>query len=258
MGAVGHLYNNANGFFGGANVPFTANIPGQPHFVLVQGLRQNQLSRGGVIFNNTPNATIAQQFNAAGTGLTNFAIGQQGFRAIGGQVVGGDGDPAYTNLTLQPNVERKTSFSHLEYEFNDSVTGYAELSYGQVQGVNNQWESGQNQSNVCIRPDNGYLAGLSAGVRSAVTGLDGNSAFVNDNNVVCSGLFAAIGPGIGILNAVPGTVISKNWQGQNLETVTTDTKVTRGVLGANGKLILVENSGAEAIWRRPDGLQPKT
>jgi acyl-CoA dehydrogenase len=30
------------------------------------------------------------------------------------------------------------------------------------------------------------------------------------------------------------------------------------LLGANGKLILVENSGAEAIWRRPDGLQPKT
>ena len=24
------------------------------------------------------------------------------------------------------------------------------------------------------------------------------------------------------------------------------------LLGANGKLILVENSGAEAIWRRPD------
>jgi acyl-CoA dehydrogenase len=26
------------------------------------------------------------------------------------------------------------------------------------------------------------------------------------------------------------------------------------LLGANGKLILVENSGAEAIWRRPNGL----
>jgi len=26
------------------------------------------------------------------------------------------------------------------------------------------------------------------------------------------------------------------------------------LLGTNGKLILVENSGAEAIWRRPDGL----
>jgi hypothetical protein len=25
------------------------------------------------------------------------------------------------------------------------------------------------------------------------------------------------------------------------------------LLGANGKLILVETSGAEAIWRRPDG-----
>lgn len=230
------LYTNTNGFFGGADVPFPANIPGQPHFIVTQGLRENQLSRTGVIFNNAPDATTAQQFNAAGNGLTSFAIGQQGWRGVGGLVMGGDGDPAYTNLTLQPNVERKTSFSHLEYEFNDNVTGYAELSYGQVQGVNNQFGSGQNASNICIRPDNAYLLALPTSVQNAVAALDGNSAFVNDNNVTCSGLFALIGPGIGILNAVPGTVISKNWQGQNLQVVTTDTKVTRGVLGANGKL----------------------
>jgi iron complex outermembrane recepter protein len=242
------LYTNTSGFFGGANLPtcvpslppgapcWNPNIPGQPHFMVVSGLRENQLSRSGVIFNNTPNATTAQQFNAAGNGLTNFAIGQQGFRGVGGQVVGGDGDPANTNLTLQPNVKRKTGFSHVEYDFTDTFTGYAELSYGQVEGVNSQFGSGQNASNVCVRPDNAYLGALSGTVQSAVTSLDGNSAFVNDNNVTCSTLFSIIGPGIGIQNAVPGTVVSKNWQGQNLQVVTTDTKVTRGVLGGQGKL----------------------
>lgn len=223
------LYTNASGFFGGADQPFTPNIAGQPYFIITQGLRENQLSRAGVIFNNTPNATVAQQFNAAGTGLVPFNIGQQGFRSPGGLVVGGDGDPAYTNLTLQPDVDRKTGFSHVEFEFNDQVTGYAELSYGQVKGVNNQFGSGQNAANTCIRPDNAYLAALPASVRNAVLAADGNAPF-NADNVICSTAFSFFP------NGVPGTVISKNWQGQNLQVVSTDTKVTRGVLGANGKL----------------------
>ncbi|HMA12559.1 MAG TPA: TonB-dependent receptor [Steroidobacteraceae bacterium] len=223
------LYTNTSFFFGGAGLPFPANIAGQPHFIVTQGLRENQLSRSGVIFNGAPNATTAQQFNAAGTGLTNFAIGQQGWRGVGGLVVGGDGDRAYTNLTLQPNVERKTGFSHVEFDFNDNATGYAELSYGQVQGVNNQFGSGQNAANTCIRPDNAYLAALPASVRNTVLAADGNAPF-NADNVICSTAFSFFP------NGVPGTVISKNWQGQNLQVVTTDTKVTRGVLGGRGKL----------------------
>ncbi len=66
------------------------------------------------------------------TVLSNFAIGLQGFRSPAGGpaglVVGGDGDPAYTNLTLQPDVERKTFFSHGEFDFTDAFTGYVELS----------------------------------------------------------------------------------------------------------------------------------
>ncbi len=224
------LYTNTAGFVPGANLPFTPNIPGQPHFMVVSGLRENQLSRGGVIFNNTPNATTTQQFDAAGTGLTTFNIGQQGFRAPGGQVVGGDGDRANTNVTLQPEVERKTFFSHIEYDFTDTFTGYAELSYGQVEGVNNQFGSGQNLTNTCIRPDNAYLLGLSAAVQAAVTARDGNAPFNANDNVICSTAFSFFP------NGVPGTVITKNWQPQNLQIVSTDTEVTRGLIGARGDI----------------------
>ena len=59
--------------------------------------------------------------------------------------------------------------------------------------------------------------------------LTGNAAF-NADNVICSTAFAFFP------NDVPGTVISKNWQGQNLQVVSTDTEVTRGLLGGRGSL----------------------
>jgi iron complex outermembrane receptor protein len=233
------LYTNVSGFFGGAGInisnprppafpggppqPPYANIAGQPHFLRVTGLRENQLSRAGVIFNNGTNATSAFQFNAAGTDIVPFAIGNQGWRGTGGQVVGGDGDRAYTNLTMQPDVQRKTMFSHAEFAFTDSFTGYAELSYGDVEGLNNQFGSGQNATNNCITQDNAFLGQLSPAARAALIAANNNSPFTSTNNGICGSIFGG----------APGAVVSKNWQGQNLQVVTTDTEVTRGVLGFN-------------------------
>jgi outer membrane receptor protein involved in Fe transport len=226
------LYTNTSGFFGGANLPFTPNIPGQPHFIVADGLREQQLSRSGVIVTNPQLGAVAStsQFNDAGTGLVPFAVGAEGWRALGGMVVGGDGDPAYTNLTLQPDVERKTIYSHTQYELTDRLNGYFELSWGQVKGVNNQFGSGQNAANTCIRPDNAYRLAL-PGLEATFDAAEGNAPF-NADNVICSATFA----GFGIPNAMEGTVVRKNWQGQNLQVVTTDTKVTRGVLGLNGDI----------------------
>jgi len=234
------LYNNTNGFFGGAGIdianprppafpggppqPPYANIPGQPHYIRVSGLRENQLSRTGVIASAVPNATSTSQFNAAGTDIVPFAMGMQAFRSNGGQVVGGDGDPAYTNLTLQPDVERLTTFSHVDFDLTENLSIFGELSYGEVKGKNNQFGSGQNAAYNCIKPDNAYLGTLSTAARNAITANDGNFPFAADNQF-CSSFFGA-----------PGTVVSKNWQGQNLQVVTTDTKVTRAVVGADGKL----------------------
>jgi outer membrane receptor protein involved in Fe transport len=221
------LYTNTTGFFGGAGVPFTPNIPGQPHYMVVSGLRENQLSRAGVIYKSTPGATSTMQFDSAGTGVTPFAIGQQGWRSNAGQVVGGDGAPAYTNQTLQPSVERKTFFSHGEFDLTEAVTGYVEASWGQVEGRNNQFQPG-NTAN-CIKQDNAFLGTLSAAARTALQAGYNNGPFATFPNEVCGDF---TGGALPFLNA---TVLSKDWNGQNDQVVTTDTKVARAVLGLNGR-----------------------
>jgi outer membrane receptor protein involved in Fe transport len=233
------LYTNVSGFFGGAGVPFGAggvpavHIPGQPHYIVTQGLREQQLSRSGVIVTTPADGlvTTTPQFNDAGTDVVPFNVGAEGWRGIGSNVVGGDGDRANTNLTLQPNVERKTFYSHLEFDLTDALRSYVDVSHGQVEGINNQFGSGQNAANTCIRPDNAYIDTLSGAAQAALTAAEGNAPF-NADNVICSALFA----GFGSPNAMEGAVVRKNWQGQNLQVVTTDTKVTRAVVGLSGSL----------------------
>jgi iron complex outermembrane receptor protein len=222
------LFNNANGFAFSPGLPFSPKIAGQPQFIIVSGLRENQLSRAGVIFNGATNAASTFGFNAAGTDIVPFAIGTQGWRSPGGQVVGGDGDLAGTNVSLFPQVKRYTTFSHVDFDFTDRFSGYAELSYGNVKGVNHQWGSGQNRTDICVRQDNAYLGTLTPAARAALlaasTGgfpFPGNSPFTNFFNGGCFG----------------GAILSKNWNGQNDQTVSTDTTVTRAVLGVKGKFL---------------------
>jgi outer membrane receptor protein involved in Fe transport len=232
------LFNNNTGFAFTAGVPISPKIPGQPHYIVTSGLRENQTSSAGVIFlpnlggafgpgglfappGGTPLPPLTSstwQFNAAGTDIVPFTIGQQGWRGPGGTVVGGDGDVANTNLSLYPEVERKTFFTHAEFDFTDNLSTYLELSYGQVEGTNHQWGTGQNTAQNCIRPDNAYLGTLSAAARTALAAQSFNNPFATFPNEVCT-----------------GTVLSKNWYPQNDQTVTTDTKVTRGVLGFKGR-----------------------
>lgn len=224
------LYTNTSDFLFTPGVPFTPRIAGQPHYIVTSGLRANQTSRGGVIFRSVPGSTSTFQFNDAGTDIIPFAIGQEGWRGTGGNVVGGDGDRAYTNLSLYPEVQRKTFFSHGEFEFTDSLTGFAEASYGRVEGRNNQWETVQNTAQNCIRPDNAFLAQLSPQAQQAILDNNNNSVFATFPNELCGD------PTGGALPFLQGTVISKNWNGQVDQNVITDTEVVRAVVGAKGRL----------------------
>ena len=228
------LYNNGPAF-GANNVPFAPHIPGQPHYVLASNLRYNQINNNGVIFNNNPNATSTLSFNDAGTGLVPFAVGTAGGFASGGTVIGGDGPPAYKNISLYPEVKRKTAYTHMEYEFTDNLTGYVEGSYGQVNGLNHQWSPFQGSANVCVHPDNAYIQGNPA-VQAAIAANGTNNFFAN--NAGCGdGSLAFGGPPSPPGTFLPGTAITKDWTAQNDDTVITDTKVTRAVLGFNGKLV---------------------
>jgi outer membrane receptor protein involved in Fe transport len=222
------MFNNNTAFAFGVGQPYTPKFPGQPANIIEPNLRQNQLSRSGVIFNNSPTATTTSQFNAAGTDVVPFATGVGGSYGVNGLAVGGDGESIYKNLTLYPEIERKTFYGHADWDFTDTLTGTLEASWGNVTGINHQWSPAQNLTNPCIRPDNAFLGTLSAAARSALTAAVGNSPFTG--NVACGPSFFGLPPGI-----QPGTVITKDWSGQNNETVTTDTTVTRFVAGLNGE-----------------------
>jgi iron complex outermembrane recepter protein len=216
-------YSNDSGLTFAAQVPYTQKEADQPWNIITENVRENQLSPNGVIFNNTVGATSTFAINDAGTDIVPFAVGRQGFRTTGGNTVGGDGVSIYKNLSLYPDVKRKTAYSRLGWDLTDSLKSYVELSFGQVEAANHQWTPFANSANTCIRPDNGYLAGVSTAMRDAILARDGNAAFGIFPNGFCSGFFGA-----------PGTIIKKDWRLQNDQTVTTDTKVTRAVLGFSG------------------------
>jgi len=227
------LFSNNTTFSFGSGAPYTQKIPGQPEQIIEPNLRQNQLSRTAVIFNNSPSATTTSQFNAAGTDIVPFAVGFGGGYGINGVTPGGDGEPIYKNLTLYPQIERKTFYGHADWDFTDSVTGTLEASWGNVEGVNHQWSPAQNLTNTCIRPDNAYLGTLSAAARAALTAAAGNSPF--SSNVTCGFTINIPGVPFPIPLDPGGTIVTKDWSGQNDETVTTDTSVTRFVVGLNGE-----------------------
>lgn len=231
-GAGTGLFSNNAAFAFGVGAPYTPKIPGQPANIIVSNLRQNQVSHNGVIFNNTPGATTTSGFNNAGTDIIPFAAGAEGWRGVGGVVVGGDGEPTYKNLSLYPEIERKTVYGHADWDFSDKLKGFADLSWGNVVGINHQWAPGQNTVNTCIRPDNAFLGTLSVNARNALTARNGNSPF--SSNVTCG---FTIDLGFGPIPLDPGgTIISKDWSDQNDQTVTTDTEVTRFVIGLDGEI----------------------
>lgn len=222
------MFDNNQGVAFGAGQPYEPKIPGQPANVIVSNLRQNQLSHTGVIYDNTPGTTSTFQFNEAGTGIEPFEVGEHGWYGPGGTVVGGDGESIYKNLSLYPNIERESIYAFAGWDFSDTLTGFVEASWGNVVGVNHQWAPGQNIANTCIRPDNAFLSTLTPEAQAAIAARDGNSPF--STNVPCGG--PEFAPGF----PLPGTIISKDWSDQNDQTVTTDTEVTRIVLGLSGDI----------------------
>jgi iron complex outermembrane recepter protein len=222
------IANFSNGSGGGAfdpnplPHPYVATIPGQPQNIIRSNMRVNQASYTGVIFNNTPGATTALQSNAAGTGFVPFTIGQYGHAGPAGlttNVSGGDGRSVYSGVALMPETERTTSYARLSYDFTDTLNGFVEASYGEVEAVNEQTGAGQNLANMCIRSDNAYvvLNGMQGPIAAAAG--NGNASFT------CFDPFLP-----------PRTVVSKDFTNLTDQRVATDTEVFRAVIGLHGDL----------------------
>ena len=118
---------------------------GQPYIVRSDMGGGFQANPNGVIniINNSTAATAAIRgmfgntgttggvtFNAAGQPIA-YTLGSpaQGTNAIGGDVVSG-----MTTTQLMVPVERYTTYGHADYDFNDSLRGFIEGSFGHVAG----------------------------------------------------------------------------------------------------------------------------
>ncbi len=229
--------SNDTGFTFTAGVPYSPKVSGQPFNTITSNVRLNQLSPAGVIVNRHNGATSASQLNAAGTDVSPFAIGQDGWRVAGGNVIGGDGPGLNQDITLFPGLTRKTGYGRMSFDFTDNTTGFVEASYGVVTAANHQKQPSQNIANNCIRPDNAFLPGTSAGFQAAIAANVNNGVFSTFPNEFCGDPTSTPDtPGfLGFLFG-PGTIVSKDWSLQDDQTVSTDTKVRRAVVGLDGSI----------------------
>jgi iron complex outermembrane recepter protein len=131
-------FANGGSAFMPVGSPVVPTIPGQPSFIVSANRRQNQASRSGVIYNNTPGATVALQANATGTGTIPFQIGQYGTISQNQPEVGGDGRSIWDGTALTPETERTTAMASLRWDFSEQLTGTLDLSQGSVVGINVQ------------------------------------------------------------------------------------------------------------------------
>jgi iron complex outermembrane recepter protein len=222
-------FTNFGTFFDEPGTPYDpedAVIPGAPQNVILEDRRQSQASYTGVFWSNSPTATTTLQVNEAGTGLgTPFNVGRFSNRTPGAAAVGGDGRAVTDGLTLSPDVERKTIYSHMSYNFTDSVQGFVELSFGNVTALNPQEGAagfGSDSVTLCINPDNAFL---SQELRGALPGVAANQT----GSFTCSpfgNAFAQFG----------SVIMRKDFTPQTDQRVETDTDVFRGAIGLQGPL----------------------
>jgi outer membrane receptor protein involved in Fe transport len=164
------LFSNG-GAFQPVGTPYFPAVPGMPQTFFLEGRTVNQSSYNGVIFNS------GQQFNAAGDGVEPFEIGLYGTSSPFAPSFGGDGRPAYENTTLMPETERSNFMVSMNYDFTDLLSGFVDVSYANVKGLNLQNDAYfYGVENYCVAPDNGYIQG-NAAVQQAIADNAGNGSF---------------------------------------------------------------------------------
>jgi outer membrane receptor protein involved in Fe transport len=156
-------------------------------YLLGSNLRGNQVSETGVLF-GVPGSSAGTVFqsNANGTGVTNFALGQEPYASGvgapnptgnctipppgGGQgippcpagpspmntVPGGDGIPIYKYTNLRAPVDRKVATATFTFALTDTMNLTADASYGNVETVN--LTGALNSNFVAVTPANPFAA----------------------------------------------------------------------------------------------------
>jgi outer membrane receptor protein involved in Fe transport len=150
---------------------FFPAVPGNPQTFFMTGRTLNQSSYSGVIYN------AGVEFNDAGTGTQPFAIGQLGTTSPFASSFGGDGRPAYENVTLMPETERANLLASLSFDFTETLGGFIDVSWANVKGLNTQDDAYfYGVENYCIGPNNAYIQGNPA-LQNAIAAGVGNGTF---------------------------------------------------------------------------------
>jgi outer membrane receptor protein involved in Fe transport len=201
------------------NPVFQPVIPGAPQHVFVSDITENQFSYNGVIVKYNPLSSAPQttlQANPAGSGVQSFNVGQFGTLNPFLQSIGGDGRLSNDGASLYPSGDRRTVYAHFSTALSNSITGYVDSSWGEVNGFIPQNQAGLNNTNVCLHADNPYLTG-------DLAGHGGN--YSNNFTTIFFGC-----------NSPFDTYVGKDWSSQIDRYVTNTTKVWRGILGLDGTL----------------------
>jgi iron complex outermembrane receptor protein len=209
------------------NNPFLEppRFPGEPQYLVVPNVRQNQISYNGVIYNS------GLQADAAGTGVLPFEIGEFGTLSPFQTETGGDGRPYYDGQTLMPQTERSTAMASMRYDFSDSMTGYFDVSFASTKADNIQ-EGAQGFGNdglfVCVTPDYAFLEydGMGAPANALTQAIADN--FGNG-----AAAFQCVDP---FFFFPTGTLVRKDFTQETQQVVVTDSDSTRIVLGLEGDL----------------------
>jgi iron complex outermembrane recepter protein len=178
-----------------------------PLFLKGANLTTNQTSQTGVFLNSVSGPGTVYQANAAGTGLQNFTVGQNGL--LGNAfttVVGGDGPPIYKFTNLRSPVDRKVATGTFTFALTDSVNLSVDGSWGHVTSTNKTGALG-----------------------SAFVGILNNNPYVTP--AMLPAFTIPIVPAIGLNLAL----VNKGWDTQSDSYTQFDTKVKRGSVGFDGK-----------------------
>lgn len=131
----------------------TPGVNGLPAQILTNNIHTSTQTPGGLITSGPLKGTT---FGANGNTSTPFTFGQlpSSLYMIGGT---GAGQNAYlTGVDIKTPVTRYTGFTHASYDFNDSIQGFLEGSYGYVNGRNTGGYY-RSPGNLTINASNPYL-----------------------------------------------------------------------------------------------------
>ena len=152
--------------------------PGDPQYIIVEGLRYTTPSTGIIFSGGPPYYT----FNEAGDDIvpiyddltpTELAfVTSQGADTRGGDTPFGVGELTYAGVPLVPETTRDNVYTRFAYEFESGIEIDAEMSYGKSHNVSlqNSVRRSGDIAGVEIQPENAFLLLGSASMQAEILG----------------------------------------------------------------------------------------